>query len=552
MRSGYVPAEGVFESSMRRLALPVVILVALASAAGAAASPVFVLKGHGWGHGVGLSQYGALGRAGDGQDYKQILGFYYDGTNVGQTTQSKIRVLLVSGQASVTLESSEDFKVGDKTLARFTGWKVEPTSDGKVRVVGKGKFDSPATAKPGDGFLRINGLRYRGDLKIHNRGGTLAVVNDVGLQSYLYSVVPREMPSSWPLEALKAQAVAARGYAVRAARASWFDIYDNTDDQVYGGLDYGSGEDPGSTAAVKATAGEVLKYGGEVISAYFSSSNGGRTAASVDTWGGPLPYLISQQDPFDLNGSNPNRNWTVVLSPGALQNRLGATRTPADAIVTSRKSGRVDRVRLERDAWAQTVPSSGLGPEWFRGALGLRSSRFDLGVLDATPAYTKTVCGARLRVNVLAREASGFTLQRRRSDSSSWTDMSLIKDDAVHYHGIDRPCRATSYRLHSSAANSSPAAVKVAVKIVFSGTQPADDGLKGSVRPISLAGQTVHVDRKRKDGTWAKDVGSAVVQSDGKWHATNFNAVSGTYRARLAPPSSTGLVPGSTGEFNFN
>ena len=64
---------------MRRLALPVAILVALASAAGAAASPVFVLKGHGWGHGVGLSQYGALGRANDGQDYKQILGFYYDG-----------------------------------------------------------------------------------------------------------------------------------------------------------------------------------------------------------------------------------------------------------------------------------------------------------------------------------------------------------------------------------------------------------------------------------------------------------------------------------------
>src|SRR4029079_6891068 len=98
---------------MRRLALPVVILVVLASAAGAAATPVFVLKGHGWGHGVGLSPYGALGRANAGQDYKQILAFYYDGTNVGQTTQTKIRVLLSAGQSSVTLRSSEDFKVGD-------------------------------------------------------------------------------------------------------------------------------------------------------------------------------------------------------------------------------------------------------------------------------------------------------------------------------------------------------------------------------------------------------------------------------------------------------
>ncbi len=537
---------------MRRLALPVAILVALASAAGVAASPVYVLKGRGWGHGVGLSQYGALGRANDGQEYKQILGFYYDGTNVGQTTQRKISVLLMEGQSSVTLRSSESFKVGDKTLARFTDWKLVPTSDGKVRVVGKGKFGSPATAKPGDGFLRIDGLRYRGDLKIHNHGGTLDVVNVVGLQGYLYSVVPREMPSSWLLEALKAQAVAARGYGVRAARASWFDIYDDTRDQVYGGLDYSTGEDPGSTAAVKATAREVLKSGGEVISAYFSSSNGGRTAASVDTWGGSLPYLVSKRDPFDLNGSNPNRNWTVVLSPHTLRNRLGAARTPADAIVTSRKSGRVDRVRLERGSWADTFPSSGLGPEWFRGVLGLRSSRFHLGVLDATPAKAKTVCKARLRVNVLAREVSRVTLQRRRSGSSSWIDMSLTKDDAAHFHGIDRPCRATSYRLHSSAANSSPAALKVAPKIVFSGTQPANDGLKGSVRPISLAGQTVHIDRKRKDGTWAKDVGGAAVQSDGEWHATNFNAVSGTFRARIAPPSSTGLVPGSTGEFNFN
>jgi SpoIID/LytB domain protein len=542
---------------MRRLALPVAILIALASAAGAAASPVFVLKGHGWGHGVGMSQYGALGRASDGQDYKQILSFYYDGTNVGQTTQSKIRVLLMEGMSSVKLRSSQDFKVGDKTLARFTDWKLVPTSDGKVKVVGKGKFASPATAKPGEGFLQVNGDRYRGDLKIHNRGGSLAVVNVVGLQAYLRSVVPAEMPHDWPSEALKAQALAARSYGVRAARASWFDLYDDTRDQVYYGLDR-PGETPAeftsSTDAVKATAGEVLKYNGDVISAYFSSSNGGRTAASVDTWGGSFDYLVSKSDPFDLNGSNPNRTWTVVLSPSALQNRLGAGRTPADAIVTERKSGRVSIVKLTKPGWARTFTDPtgrGLGPEWFRGALGLRSSRFDLGVLDAVPAKTKAVCGARLRVNVLARETSGVTLQRRRNNASSWTNMSVTKVDGAHFYGIDRPCRGTSYRLHSSAANSGAMAVKVAPKLLFSATQPANNGLKGSVRPLSLAGQTVHVDRKRKDGTWNKNVGTAVVQADGTWHA-EFNAVSGTYRARLVPPSSTGLVPGVSPLLNFN
>jgi hypothetical protein len=93
--------------------------------------------------------------------------------------------------------------------------------------------------------------------------------------------------------------------------------------------------------------------------------------------------------------------------------------------------------------------------------------------------------------------------------------------------------------------------VKVAPKLVFSLTQPANDGLKGTVRPTSLAGLTVHVDRKRKDGTWAKNVGTATVQPDGKWHAS-FNAVSGTYRARLTPPESTGLVPGVSPLYKFN
>ena len=134
------------------------------------------------------------------------------------------------------------------------------------------------------------------------------------------------MPSSWPLEALKAQAVAARGYAVRAAHTSWYDIYDDTRDQVYGGLDYGSGEDPGSTAAVKATAGEVLKSGGEVISAYFSSSNGGRTAASADTLGrfALVPHL---EDRIPSTGTGRTRTATGPWCSRrvALQNRLGAS-----------------------------------------------------------------------------------------------------------------------------------------------------------------------------------------------------------------------------------
>src|ERR1044072_3173107 len=127
---------------MRRTTLAVAFLAALAFAASASASPVFILSGHGWGHGVGMSQYGALGRAQDGQGYKDILGFYYDGTSIGKTTRTKIKVLLMDGQPSLTLRSSQDFTVGDKKIAGLMDWKAVPTSDGKVRGGDKGRFAS--------------------------------------------------------------------------------------------------------------------------------------------------------------------------------------------------------------------------------------------------------------------------------------------------------------------------------------------------------------------------------------------------------------------------
>jgi len=91
---------------MRRLAIPVAILIALVSAAGAAARPVFVLKGHGWGHGVGMSQYGALGYAQDGWTYDQILGHFYTGAELGPAPVAGVRVLVAEAKGSVTVRSS--------------------------------------------------------------------------------------------------------------------------------------------------------------------------------------------------------------------------------------------------------------------------------------------------------------------------------------------------------------------------------------------------------------------------------------------------------------
>ena len=181
-----------------------------------------------------------------------------------------------------------------------------------------------------------------------------------------------------------------------------YDIYDDTRDQVYGGLDYGSGEDPGSTAAVQATAREVPKSQRQrhqrvllLLERWEDGSLGGHL--------GRFRFRTSSRGriPFDRNGSNPNRNWTVVLSPRALQNRLGAAE---DSCGCDRHIEEIwaRRPCPPRARLLGSAPSRrpGLGPEWFRGVLGLRSSRFDFGVLDATPAKAKIVCSARLRVSL--------------------------------------------------------------------------------------------------------------------------------------------------------
>ena len=537
---------------MRRFALPVAILVALASAASAAASPVFVFKGHGWGHGVGLSQYGALGRANDGKDYKQILGFYYDGTNVGTTSQRKIRVLLTAGRSSVTLRSSQDFKVGDKTLAGLMDWKVVPTSDGKVRVVGKGKFGDPATAKPGEGFLKINGLRYRGDLKIYNRGGKLAVVNVVGLQSYLYSVVPREMPSSWPLEALKAQAVAARGYAVRAARASWYDIYDDTNDQVYGGLDYGSGEDPGSTAAVKATAGEVLKYGGDVISAYFSSSNGGRTAASGDTWfdSRAVPHLEAGSLRPERVEPEPQLDRGALAACAAEPARCGE-----DSCGCHRHASesRVAWPRPAEPGWVvQHVPGSGgprpgVVPRCARPSvqpLRLRRPRRDAG--EDEDRLQRPPSGQRSGEGGIGRHPPAPAKRL------------IVLDRHVHDEGRRGPLPRDRQAVPRDFL---PAPFLGCELLSGRREGRAEDRLLRHAarerRPQGLGAPPLacRSDRARRPQAQRRHLGEERRQRRRpvrRQMARSLQRRLGTYRARLAPPSSTGLVPGSTGAFNFN
>lgn len=149
-----------------------------------------------------------------------------------------------------------------------------------------------------EGYVSTKGRWYRGTLMIKNINGKLTVINDIDLENYLRGVVPSEMPASWEFEALKAQAIAARSFALAnlGKQAKYgYDLKDNTEDQAYGGA---SAETNITNKAVEETHGLVLTYDMKIISAYYSASAGGMTSTSI--WGGYVPYLHSVPS-FDDN-----------------------------------------------------------------------------------------------------------------------------------------------------------------------------------------------------------------------------------------------------------
>ena len=186
----------------------------------------------------------------------------------------------------------------NKTVSQVAGMKgyylvpykneIAIESNGKIYLL---NTDSLVLRPDSDGFVSTKGRWYRGKLIVKNINGKLTVINDVGLEDYIKGVVPSEMSSSWELEALKAQAIAARSYALAnlGKQSKYgYDLKDNTEDQAYNGA---GAETEKTNRAVDDTQGLVLTYDMKIISAYYSASAGGMT--NTDAWGSNLPYLHS-------------------------------------------------------------------------------------------------------------------------------------------------------------------------------------------------------------------------------------------------------------------
>jgi SpoIID/LytB domain protein len=530
---------------MRRIFLLAGLLGALAFASGAPAATIFVIKGQGWGHGVGLSQWGSYGLArGYGVDHhytwQEIIAHYFHNTTIGDSG-GKVSVFLAGGRQSVTIGPGFNVAAGTRSVGHSGDATVSRTSTGRIKVSGiRGAFASPATFSPTGSPLHLNGRHYRGKLVVSVSAGALRIVNRLGIDAYVRGVVTNESPASWgdqgAQEALNAQAVAARSYALytvahgggKCAGA----LCPSTVDQVYNGYD---SESTNGNEAVAATAGKVVLYGGAVAQTFFSSSSGGRTAASVDTWGGNPGYLESTPDPADLNPSNPNRSWRLLLTPSELASRLG-TRRPRDAVVSSRASGRVNSITVSGASWNETVTG---GPEHFRTVMRVKSSRFWIGVQSLLSDVARSRCKMPVHLAVFGRGVGTIKLEERKVTGSAWTEVPLNQVDATHWRATRRPCVSMDYRIRSRDAAGPRIHVDVSPNIAFDAQQRAG-ALSGKVNPL-LPGETVAVQKKIATG-W-KRVATTTIQADGSFRAV-FPVQEAKYRAKVAPPASTGLVTG--------
>jgi stage II sporulation protein D len=425
-------------ASARRRALGAVIAGALAVAVALVPSHAFAgrtvtIKGGGWGHGIGMSQYGAYGRALNGKSAEAIVKHYYSGIDIAERDMQPIRVGLLQGRSSISFTSSAFNEGGGKVTVRVSGssgklakggpgtnWRVEPASTGGYKVYKNSKqikrdrngvFGGPGSPlivrfeKHGS-LLRVTDKSYAyayGNMEIGTyasscSGGYCArLVLRIPMQKYLYGL--GEVPSSWPQQVLRAQAMAGRTYAFQKATTSGQHrigcdcaVYDSTYDQAY----IGDAKRTGSGAywddwksAVDSTKKKVMLYKGAPIQALYSSSSGGHTENNENVWGGtPLPYLRGVTDKPDFaEGHNPNFKWEMKMSWSDFQSRVnsafGVGKLKRFKLVKPfGVSGRVTVVNGDNGGVRivgsqKTVRESGWS---IRSALGLKDTLFRINV----------------------------------------------------------------------------------------------------------------------------------------------------------------------------
>lgn len=517
-----------------RILGPLVAMLLLCCPQAALADSVFTITGHGWGHGVGMGQYGAQGYALNGWTHDRILARYYTGTALGQAPPQDVRVLLQDGRQQVVASSdaglviSDEGGAGQRLLAGPARVTVTRDETGFMLLDETGKtidsgWTGPVAVAAATGPVTLVGSAiggtinrsYRGRLRVFvNQAGALATANVVGLEGYLKGVVASEMPSTWEPEALQAQAVAARSYALATRKSgASFDLYPDDRSQVYGGV---QAERESTSAAVDATTGQIVTKDGAVVVTYFSSTTGGRSANIEEVFSNadPSPVFVSVDDPYDT--ISPYHDWTVTKTAAQVATGLKYAGSVTALAVDAYPSGRVKAVTA--DGTGGTVVYTGATA---RTRLGLRSTWFAVGgppprVAAASqqagnPITLKAkVDGARVDLHGLALPGTA-TLQA--PDGGSWRDLSthaVGPDGALAFR---RPFgEAARYRVSQGEVRSNEVAVQRATGLVLRGR--IGGRLRGGVFPAGARGTVIlqHVRR----GHW-RVIARTAVEAGGRF-----------------------------------
>jgi SpoIID/LytB domain protein len=395
---------------------------------GGAVSGSITIYGRGYGHGVGLSQYGARGRALGAQRAEPILAHYYAGTTLGSISPSaSVRVLVLSGFApssssplvlhgrggtwtvdglAGTWPADAKLTLAPTTSGGVAMWRMTVTSAAGT-VLGTGTACCSTRVRPAQSSTRLQVDSrpsmydtYRGTVRIYGTSTKVSVVNEVALDLYLRGVVPSEMPYTWPTQALRAQAIAARSYAAnhRHPSSGAYDFYDDTRSQVYHGT---KGEKTATTAIVDGDPGVVLRSGTAIANAMFHSAGGGATenneyafpTSSGKLGSPPVSYLRGSSDrmpdgtPYD--GASPYATWrTATYTVGQVASFLAKdSRTNVGTLTRIDLSARGVSGRLYRVTLSGSLGTKAVSGDVFRSVFNrwspladppIRSNLFDL------------------------------------------------------------------------------------------------------------------------------------------------------------------------------
>lgn len=479
--------------------------------------PVFFIRGHGFGHGVGMCQYGANGMASKGKKANEILSFYFSGTNVKNYPDNSVTMrVLIDQQQTLFLSGTKKIilineNTGGVIYEGATGSSNEilkleniktQTGDSLIRVSKKnsdgtfsvlGSFSGPVKLtgeeyvsyieKTSKGDVRYN---YSGYLRAVISGSSLLLVNHVDLETYVYGIA--EMPSSWNPEALKAQAIAARTYAyskhLRPKSTYYYDLRDDQYDQVYIGMgkisaSYGTRWKD----ACDATRKQIIYYGGSVAQVFYHSTCGGYTENSEDVWSTPYPYLRSVKCDYCIN--SPYRNWETFVTLSKLRQIFSEPSLQMPVVLEKIRNRRVKIVRLYR---TNGTYKDVRGSE-FRSKLGLRSTWFDIGT-------------SAIRISGSDRYATSVEVSKRTFGSAATVVIASGETFADALSGaplagaLNAPVLLVSKNLLPSSVKYEIKRLKPSKVFLMGGTSAISLSVEGNIRnlfsPSSLATQRLY------------------------------------------------------------